>query len=129
MNRSRAAGYERARRIHDHKREYPSQMEWRLIQAVMRSRLDIVALEYEIQDGDWCGWVNIAAELNGELVFIDLHNKKPGNKYKRTIERKREYCRKHNIPYLLVKRGTMMEMQAEIEKWLLRLLLERRKES
>jgi len=115
--------------IHDYKREHPSQMEWRLIQAVMKSRLKIVGLEYEISDGDWYGWINIAADVDGELVFIDLPNMHPGSKYKRTIRRKREYCEKHGIPYLLIRGKTVVEMQAEIEKWLLRLLLERRKES
>lgn len=124
----RKAGYARQRQWHEHKRTHPNRAEYQLVQAIDRCRLDVVEYEYEVEDSGWHGWVNVAFKLGDQLCFIDMSVGHGGKKNRKAIERKMQYAEAHDIPFLEVKGGSVVQMQASIELWLLKLRRESRQQ-
>jgi len=122
----RKAGYARQRAWHKWKRTHPDRSEYQLVQAVDKCGLNVVGYEYEVQDGEWCGWVNVAFKLGDRLCFIDMSVGHGGKKNRKAIERKKAYATQHNIPFLEVKGGSVIQLRAEIEMFLLKLRREAR---
>ena len=122
----RKAAYSRQRQWHDRKRTHPNRSEYQLVQAVNACGLDVVGYEYEVQDEEWCGWVNVAFLLKDRLCFVDMPISSGGRKNRKSAEHKKAYAEQQDIPFLEVKGGSVIQIRAEIEMFLLKLRRERR---
>lgn len=113
----RRAAYARIREEHEWKRDHPTRYESALSQAVERSGLKVIGYEYEVQDDEWHGWFNVAVEFRGKLCFIDFTANPSAKRDRKHMRRKEEFCAKYGHPLLIVKVGSVPEMQAQIELW------------
>jgi hypothetical protein len=93
---------------------------------VERVGLPVIDYEYEVTDGDWYGWYDVAVKIGEDLAFLDIPVGKGGKKNNAIMQRKIDYAEEHGHPILIVKGGSVIEMQAQIELWLLKLRREKR---
>jgi len=118
---SRISGYARQRKLHERKRKFPNRQESQVAQAVAKANLDVVQYEYEVQEGDWCAWFDVAVKHMGEMCFIDMQTgRKSGKRDIAVMDRKRDYCKRHSIPMFEVDPGTVLELWGAIEMWKLK---------
>jgi len=122
----RKGAYGRQRQWHQRKRTHPNRAEYQLVQAVDKCGLNVVGYEYEVEEDGWYGWVNVAFMLRDRLCFIDMPPEKGGTKNRKSIERKKAYAKAHDIPFLEVQGGSVIQLRADIEMFLLKLRREAR---
>ena len=112
--------------VHDRKRKDPARHEAQLRQAAKRAGLPIIGYEYEIWDAtnQRYMWFDVAVRVAESLALIDINAWGRGRgtpkRDKRVLDYKTEYCKRKRIPYLITTAGGVMEMEAEIEMWALR---------
>lgn len=95
--------------------EDPNRAEWLLRQAVDRVGLEVIEYEYF----DYPYNYDIAARINGTLVYIDLRGyaSAMNTRDRRVVKRKIALCEAAGIPLCIVDPGTVVEMQAQIDVW------------
>lgn len=111
----RRASYANQRRLHIWKRDHPNRSEMALSKAIKLAGFFVIDWEYEVQDGEWHGWFNCAVEFQGRFCFIDFTANPAAKRDKVVMDRKAEYCDKFNHPLFVIKVGSAVEMQAELE--------------
>ena len=115
MKQQVLAGYQRARNKANKRRESPSRKEMCLRTAVRRLGYPLIGYEFEAYDSETgrSYWFDICYRYNNQDVMVDL---KPYSTYnqQRVKQWKLRYCRKWDIPYIIVKGGSVAEIQAQI---------------
>lgn len=114
INKKERAGYMRARSQADWRRDNPDRTALVLRDAIDRLGYPVMGYEYMVVDerGRWL-WFDVAYTYREQTVFVDLKHKSSHSE-KRAHVYKEEYCRREGIPFLVVPRQSIAEIQMAI---------------
>lgn len=110
---------------HDVIRANPSRPRFLLRQAVAEAGLEVIGYEHEFaSDSPRPVWYDVAVRLaDGRVAVIFLHDyksKQAANRYNVAArQRKIDYAREQEIPFVEVWPTSMRRIQAQIELWLM----------